>query len=84
VEVKEIRDERDLYQAVREYAANVWRWGVAEIDEEAEPTPDEFIEILTERIEWVKAHAAAVDRYLRRRSGRTRVRLVDGSREEPR
>lgn len=84
MEVKEIRDERDLYRAVREYAANVWRWGAAEIDEEHEPTPEEFIEILTERIEWVKAHSAAVDRYLRRRIGRTRIRIVDGSREEPR
>lgn len=84
MKVKEIRDEREFYQAVRDYASRAWQWGVADIDEEFEPTPEELIKILTERIEWVRAHKAAVDRYLRRRVVRARVRVLDGSIDEPR
>lgn len=84
MKVSEICDEREFYAAVREYTSNVWQWG-AHLDDqyEAEPTPDELIDILTERVRWVKAHKDAVDHYLQKRSAPpTWVRVIDGSKAD--
>ena len=80
VKVNEIRNERELYQAVSEYSSNVWQWGgyCAE-GFDGEPAPDELIAILESRIAWVKAHKDAVDHYLNRRCGPHWVRVIDGS-----
>ena len=57
MKTSEIHDDREFYQAVHEYTTKVWHWG-AHIDDDYdnEPTPDELIEMLNERIEWVKDH----------------------------
>ncbi len=83
VKIGEIHDDREFYNAVREYTNNVWQWR-AHIDDdyESEPTPDELIEMLSERIQWVKAHKTAVNRYLRKRSGPTWFRVIEGSAEK--
>jgi hypothetical protein len=83
VKVSEIRDEREFYDAVREFSSKIWEWGAhRDGDFEFEPTPDELIEILEKRLDWVRAHKKAVDRYLRRRSGLSRVRVIDGSKAD--
>lgn len=80
MKLRDIRDDRDFYQAVNEYTSMVWRWS-AHVDDDAEiePTPDELIGILEERIRWVKEHKRVVETYLRRRSGASWVRVIDGS-----
>jgi len=84
VECREIRDERDFYKAVNEYTGKVWSWGAhCDDDFETEPTPDELIAILEERIRWVKEHKALVERYLRKRSGPAWVRVIEGSGTDP-
>ena len=84
MKVGEIRDERDFYEAVREYTNKVWQWG-AHLDEDykIEPTPDELIEVLKNRVKWVEAHKVAVDTYLRKRRSPTWVRVIDGSKGDP-
>ena len=78
--VKEIEDERQLYQAVCEYTNKIWEWrGFGDDDCDGEPTPDEFIRILEERIEWIRDHKRAVDQYLRKRNGPTWFRVIDGT-----
>jgi len=80
VDVSKIEDERQFYQAVSEYAAKVWDWNAhVDVDFENDPTPDEFIAIPENRIEWIKAHKSAVYRYFRKRNGPTWVRIIDGS-----
>ena len=80
MEVSKIEDERQFYQAVSEYARKVWDWN-AHVDDdfENEPTPYEFIAVLEKRIERIKAHKYAADRYLRKRNGPSRVRVIDGA-----
>lgn len=81
---REIRDERDFYRAVNEYTGKIWSWGAhCDDDLEIEPTPDELIAILEERIRWVREHKELVDRYLRRRSGPNWVRVIKGSGQGP-
>lgn len=79
MQVDEIHDEREFYEAVIEYSNKVWQWS-AHIDDDFEcpPTPDELIEMLQERIAWVQQHKKAVDKYLRKRNGPTWVRVIDG------
>jgi len=78
--VKEIEDDRQFYQAVSEYTNKLWEWrGFLDDDCDVDPTPDEFIELLEERIEWIKNHKRAVDRYLRKRAGPTWFRVIDGT-----
>ncbi len=48
-------------------------------DCENQPTPDELIEILNERIEWVQKHKKAVDHYCRKRGGAKWFRVIDGN-----
>jgi len=80
VAVKEIEDDRQFYQAVREYANRIWEWrGYGDDECGDDPTPEEFIELLEERIEWLRDHKRAVDRYLRKRSGPTWIRVIDGT-----
>lgn len=83
MKTSEIHDDREFYQAVHEYTTKVWHWG-AHIDDDYdnEPTPDELIEMLNERIEWVKEHKRSVDKYLRKRGGPNWVRVIDGSRAD--
>ena len=52
------------------------------IGERISTTPDELIEMLNERIEWVKEHKRSVDKYLRKRGGPNWVRVIDGSRAD--
>jgi len=81
---REIRDERELYRAVNEYTGKVWSWGAhCDGDMEVEPTPDELIEILEERIRWVKEHKAVVERYLRKRERPAWARVIEGSGTDP-
>ena len=78
--VSEIHDERELYEAVSDYSSKIWQWGAhMDDDYENQPTPDELIEILHERIEWVKEHKKAVDKYCRKRGGVTWFRVIDGT-----
>lgn len=81
--VGEIQDEKEFYAAVSEYIDKSWHWGV-NCDEEGvyEPAPQQLIEILNKRIEWVKAHSAAVDKYLRHRNGPSWYRVYDGALKE--
>jgi hypothetical protein len=80
VKVDPISSERELYQAVSDYTNKVWQWnGCLDDDYAGEPTPEELIALLESRIAWVKAHKAAVDGYLNRRSGPHWVRVIDGS-----
>ena len=81
---KEIQDDREFYKAVHEYSSKVWNWR-AHLDDncEVEPTPEELIMILEARIIWVKEHKRTVDKYLRKRTGRTWARVIDGSRVDP-
>ena len=83
MKTSEIHDDREFYQAVHEYTTKVWNWG-AHIDDDYdnEPTPDELIGMLNERIEWVKEHKRSVDKYLRKRGGPNWVRVIDGSRAD--
>jgi hypothetical protein len=75
-----ISDDREFYKAVRDYTSNVWGWGAHRDDDyEYDPTPDELITLLNERIEWVREHQREVDKYLRRRAGPTWVRVIEGS-----
>ena len=84
MKVSEIRDERDFYEAIRKYTSKVWQWGAHHEDSyDIEPTPDELIEILKERVRWVEAHKDAVDAYLRKRQGPTWVRVIEGSKNDP-
>ena len=77
--MEEIKDDKALYQAVTEYASKVWEWkGYTDDDFDGEPTPDEFIEILEERIKWLKEHKRVVDRYMRKRNGPTWFRVIEG------
>lgn len=80
----EIHDDREFYEAVHEYSANVWRWR-AHFDEtcEIEPTPDELITILETRIEWVNEHKRIVDKYLRKRNGPSWVRVISNDVPNP-
>lgn len=81
---REIRDEREFYRAVNEYTGKVWSWSAhCDDDLEIEPTPDELIAILEERIRWVKEHKERVERYLRKRSGPAWVRVIEGSGADP-
>ena len=78
----DIQDEKDFYHAIRNYTNKIWEWRAHLSDDfEDEPTPDELIEILTERIEWVEAHKSAVEKYLRKRQGATWFRVIEGSRQ---
>lgn len=78
--VNEIEDERQLYQAVSEYTNRMWEWrGYGSDLGDGEPTPDELIKILEERIEWIKEHKRVVDQYLRKRNGPTWFRVIDGT-----
>lgn len=80
MKVYEIRNEREFYQAVRDYSSRVWQWGASMDDDfDSEMTPDELLELLEERIKWVKAHKEAVDRYLQRQGGMRWVRVIEGS-----
>ena len=79
----EIRNERDFYQAVRDYSTKVWAWGATRDDDyESELTPDELLELLERRMEWVKAHKKAVDRYLQKQGGMRWLRVIEGSASE--
>ncbi len=81
MKTSEINDDRQFYKAVHEYTHKVWRWGMhVDDDYDIEPTPDELIAMLNERIEWVKDHQRAVEKYLRKRGGPNWVRVIDGSR----
>ena len=83
MKMDEIRDERDFYQAVRDYSSKVWAWGATiDDDYDSEITPDELLELLEERIEWVKAHKKAVDRYLQKQGGMRWLRVIEGSASE--
>lgn len=84
MEVHEIHDEREFYEAIRDYTRKAWQWvGFGDDDADTDCTPDELIDLLYERIHWVEAHKRAVDRYLRRRQGPTWVRVIDGSKTGP-
>ena len=84
MDVHEIRDEREFYEAIRDYTRNAWQWvGFGDDDADTECTPDELIEVLQERIRWIEAHKREVDRYLRKRNGPTWVRVIDGSKAKP-
>jgi len=80
VNVSEIHDERELYEAISDYSRKIWRWE-AHMDDDCEdlPTPDELIEILYQRIAWVKEHKKAVDNYCRKRGGVTWFRVINGN-----
>ena len=83
MKTSEIHDDREFYQAVHEYTTKVWNWGAhVDDDYDNEPTPDELIGMLNERIEWVKEHKRSVDKYLRKRGGPNWVRVIDGSRAD--
>ena len=83
MKTSEIHDDREFYQAVHEYTTKVWNWGAhVDDDYDNEPTPDELIGLLNERIEWVKEHKRSVDKYLRKRGGPNWVRVIDGSRAD--
>ena len=80
VKVDEIRDEREFYQAIKEYSSKVWQWGATYDDDfDGEMTPDELVEVLEQRVQWVKAHKKAVERYLQKQSGSRWLRVIDGS-----
>ena len=63
----------------------MWQWG-AHLDDDfgCQPTPDELIDLLNERIQWVAEHKKAVEKYLRKRNGPGWVRVIDGAREQAR
>ena len=80
---REICNEREFYDAVREYTNKIWRWGAHLDDDDCDqPSPDELIGLLEARIAWVKAHKKAVDQYLKRRNGPTWVRVYEGSKSD--
>ena len=80
MKVDQIRNERELYEAVRDYTSKVWDWGgYADDDYDHQPTPDDLIAVLEQRIAWVKAHQEAVERYLNKRRGPLWVRVIDGT-----
>ena len=81
--VHEIRSQREFYDAIHDYSRKVWHWGAEDQGEDGnEPTPDELLELLEQRIEWVKAHKKAVDTYFRKLHGPTWVRVIDGSKTD--
>ena len=82
VTVSEIRNDRELYEAMNEYTSRIWRWG-AHVDDDcdSQPTPDELIDILNERLQWVMDHKRAVEKYLQTRGPRW-VRVIDGSKAD--
>lgn len=83
MKVHEIHNDRELYEAVRDYTSKVLHWGgYADDDYDHEPAPDELIALLEERIAWVKAHKEAVECYLNRRSGPHWVRVIDGAKAD--
>ena len=86
MKVDEIRNEREFYEAVRDYSSKVWQWGASPDydDDTTEPMPDELLAILEERVQWVKAHKKAVDRYLARQGGTRWLRVFDGAKTETR
>lgn len=77
MEEDEINDEDDFYAAISQYANKTIFWNVRRGG--SPPTPDDVIEILNDRIEWVEQHKRAVERYLRRRNGPMWVRVIEGS-----
>ena len=80
MKVSEIHDDREFYEAVSDYSSKIWQWGAhLDDDSDGQPTPDELIEILSERLEWVKEHKKAVDKYCRKRGGATWFRVIDGT-----
>jgi hypothetical protein len=80
VRMDEIRNEREFYQAVRDYSSKVWQWGASMDDDfNSEMTPNELLELLEERIRWVKAHKRAVDRYLQKQGGMRWLRVIESS-----
>jgi len=80
VKMDEIRNEREFYQAVRDYSSKVWQWGASMDDDfNSEMTPNELLELLEERIRWVKAHKRAVDRYLQKQGGMRWLRVIESS-----
>lgn len=81
MEDEEINDEEAFYAAVSRFATMAMIWNIRRTGNTA--TPDEVIEILNERIEWVEQHKRAVEKYLRRRKGPTWVRVIEGSGDEP-
>lgn len=84
MKVPEIRNDREFYEAVHQYANKALVWRVHANDRyETDPTPDQFIAILEQRIEWVKEHQRVVESYLRRRNGPTWMRVIDGSKVDP-
>ena len=83
MKMDEIRNEREFYQAVRDYSSRIWAWGATREDDfDDELTPDELLELLETRIEWVKAHKKAVERYLQRQGGMRWLRVIEGSASE--
>ena len=79
MKVDEIRNEREFYEAVRDYSSKVWQWGASlDGDCHSEPMPDELLELLEERIRWVKAHKKAVERYLERQGGLRWLSVIEG------
>jgi hypothetical protein len=79
MEEDEINDEEEFYAAVMLFAHKTIFWSVRAGGQT--PTPDDVIDMLNERIEWVQRHKRAVERYLRRRNGPTWVRVIEGSQD---
>lgn len=82
MKVPKIRNDRDLYRAMSDYSSRVWEWH-AHLDEdfETEPAPEELIQLLKDRIDWVRDHEAAVNRYLLKRNRAMWYKVIDGSGE---
>ena len=85
MKVDEIRNEREFYEAVRDYSGKAWQWGACLDDDiDGELMPDELLALLEERIQWVKAHKKAVNRYLEKQGGQRWLRVFDGAKAETR
>ncbi len=83
VDVPKIENERDFYKAISEYTEKTCSWqSWYEDDYIREATPDEMIELLQSRVEWLKAHKRAVDRYLRKQAGPHWVRVYENPKVE--
>ncbi len=79
MKVPDIKNDKDLYRAISEYSSRVWEWrGHLDEDYEQEPTPDEFINMLKERIRWVREHTSAINRYLLKRNRASWYRVIEG------
>ena len=51
MKVDEIRNEREFYEAVRDYSSKVWQWGATVDDDcDSEPMPDELLELLFDEL----------------------------------